>query len=194
MVDYTVKSGDTLSALAKEYGTTVDKIANDNNIKNLNTIFAGQKLKIDGSYKEKDVNGEAETEFNDCGMFVINPKYLEAQKKFQEKCAELDNLKNTVKASNGLTYNEARDIISKVMERCSSLLVYDQKTGRTRYPNLEEVKERIDFIAADPNAHPAEKENAIEMKEQLDKALAAQAELKEKYPEFKSVNYLAFEF
>lgn len=45
-ITYTVKSGDTLSAIAKKYGTTVKKIAADNDIDNVNLIFTGQKLKI----------------------------------------------------------------------------------------------------------------------------------------------------
>lgn len=43
---YTVKSGDTLSAIAGKYGTTVSAIAKLNNIKNVNLIKVGQKLKI----------------------------------------------------------------------------------------------------------------------------------------------------
>ena len=43
---YTVKRGDTLSAIAQKYGTTVKKIAADNNISNVNLIYVGQKLKI----------------------------------------------------------------------------------------------------------------------------------------------------
>nr|DAJ98119.1 MAG TPA: hypothetical protein [Caudoviricetes sp.] len=43
---YTVKRGDTLTAIAKKYGTTVSKIASDNNIKNANVIYVGQKLTI----------------------------------------------------------------------------------------------------------------------------------------------------
>ena len=43
---YIVKSGDTLSAIAKKYNTTYQKIASDNNIKNPNLIFPGQKLVI----------------------------------------------------------------------------------------------------------------------------------------------------
>nr|DAV24898.1 MAG TPA: Lysozyme [Bacteriophage sp.] len=48
---YTVKKGDTLSAIAKKYNTTVTKLANLNNIENVNLIYVGQVLKIDG---EKD--------------------------------------------------------------------------------------------------------------------------------------------
>lgn len=43
---YTVKSGDTLSGIAKKYGTTVAKLADINNIKNVNKIYVGQVLKI----------------------------------------------------------------------------------------------------------------------------------------------------
>lgn len=43
---YTVKAGDTLSAIAKKYNTTADKIAIDNRIQNKNLIYVGQRLKI----------------------------------------------------------------------------------------------------------------------------------------------------
>lgn len=43
---YTVKKGDTLSAIAKKYGTTYQKIAKDNGIANPNKIYVGRVLKI----------------------------------------------------------------------------------------------------------------------------------------------------
>ncbi|MGG3383092.1 GH25 family lysozyme [Heyndrickxia faecalis] len=46
---YTVKRGDTLSGLAKKYGTTVAKLQKLNGIKNANRIYVGQKIKISGS-------------------------------------------------------------------------------------------------------------------------------------------------
>ena len=46
VVTYTVKKGDTLSAIAKKYGTTYQKIAKDNGIANPNLIYPGQKLII----------------------------------------------------------------------------------------------------------------------------------------------------
>ena len=45
-IEYIVKSGDTLSAIAQKYNTTYQKIANDNNIENPNLIYPEQKLKI----------------------------------------------------------------------------------------------------------------------------------------------------
>ncbi|WP_313964815.1 LysM peptidoglycan-binding domain-containing protein [uncultured Streptococcus sp.] len=44
---YTVKSGDTLSAIAKEKNTTVDAIAQKNKISNVNLITVGQVLDIE---------------------------------------------------------------------------------------------------------------------------------------------------
>lgn len=44
--EYVVKPGDTLSAIAKRFETTVDKLVKDNNIKNPNLIYPNQKLKV----------------------------------------------------------------------------------------------------------------------------------------------------
>lgn len=46
---HTVVKGDTLSELAVKYNTTVSKLASLNNIKNVDLIYIGQVLKIDGT-------------------------------------------------------------------------------------------------------------------------------------------------
>lgn len=46
-ITYTVKKGDTLSAIAKRYGVTVSQIVKLNKIENKNVIRAGQKLNIE---------------------------------------------------------------------------------------------------------------------------------------------------
>ena len=43
---YTVQKGDTLSAIAKKNGTTVDEIVSKNGIQDANKIYIGQKLTI----------------------------------------------------------------------------------------------------------------------------------------------------
>ena len=43
---YTVKKGDTLSAIAKRYGTTYQQLAKINGISNPNKIYVGQKIRV----------------------------------------------------------------------------------------------------------------------------------------------------
>lgn len=43
---YIVKKGDNLTKIAKTYGTTIKKLKEDNNIKDVNKIYVGQKLII----------------------------------------------------------------------------------------------------------------------------------------------------
>lgn len=43
---YTIKKGDTLSGIAKKFNTSVGSIQKLNNIKNVNVIYAGQKIRI----------------------------------------------------------------------------------------------------------------------------------------------------
>ena len=50
---YTVKSGDTLSAIAASHQTTVDKIAQKNKISNINLISVGQVLELDDDVFEQ---------------------------------------------------------------------------------------------------------------------------------------------
>ena len=45
-VEYTVQSGDTLSAIARRYGTTVQELVEINNIQNPDLIYPGEKLRI----------------------------------------------------------------------------------------------------------------------------------------------------
>ena len=43
---YTIKAGDTLSDIAKKYGTTSAKLAQLNGIRDTNKIYAGTKIRI----------------------------------------------------------------------------------------------------------------------------------------------------
>jgi murein DD-endopeptidase MepM/ murein hydrolase activator NlpD len=48
MSTYRIQSGDTLSALASRFGTTVSALAKENNISNPNLIIAGKSLRVPG--------------------------------------------------------------------------------------------------------------------------------------------------
>ena len=58
---YTVKSGDTLSAIAKEKNTTVDAIAQKNKIGNVNHITVGQVLEIEDEKATTNTTEQATT-------------------------------------------------------------------------------------------------------------------------------------
>lgn len=58
---YTVKSGDTLSAIAKEKNTTVDAIAQKNKISNVNLITVGQVLNIEDANSTNKTAEQATT-------------------------------------------------------------------------------------------------------------------------------------
>ena len=44
---YIIKRGDTLTQIARRYGTTVNRLAQINNIKNANKIYVGQVIFIE---------------------------------------------------------------------------------------------------------------------------------------------------
>ena len=50
---YVIKAGDTLNAIAKDHATTAQAIAEGNGIKNINVIFAGDTITINGQAPEK---------------------------------------------------------------------------------------------------------------------------------------------
>lgn len=62
---YTVKSGDTLSAIAKEKKTTVDAIAKKNKISNVNLISVGQVLEIEDANTTQKTTEQATTSKTD---------------------------------------------------------------------------------------------------------------------------------
>jgi LysM repeat protein len=58
---YTVKAGDTLSAIAKRYGVTTSAIQEANNITNASKIVVGQRLIIPGVFTEPSSSGTTMT-------------------------------------------------------------------------------------------------------------------------------------
>lgn len=65
---YTVKKGDTLSQIALDFHTTVDKLVSLNNIANPNYIVVGQVLKIDGTPDPPATNSTYRPKINVFGL------------------------------------------------------------------------------------------------------------------------------
>jgi len=58
-MNYTIRRGDTLSALANRFHTTVGALAKANGIKNVNLIYTGAKLHVDGFDRPKSPSAPA---------------------------------------------------------------------------------------------------------------------------------------
>ena len=63
VIYYTVKRGDTLSKIAREYNTTVEQIVEVNGIRNPNLIFTGQRLEIPTSSNNATITSSTTAEY-----------------------------------------------------------------------------------------------------------------------------------
>ena len=66
---YTVKSGDTLSAIAAKYGTTYQALASANSISNPNDIYVGQVIKVSATATAASSQAAASTSSN--GSYTV---------------------------------------------------------------------------------------------------------------------------
>lgn len=68
-VSYTVKAGDTLSAIAAKYGTTYQALASTNSISNPNDIYVGQVIKV--SATATAASSQAASSTNSNGSYTV---------------------------------------------------------------------------------------------------------------------------
>lgn len=73
--NYTVKSGDTLSAIASRYGMTVNALVMLNGIKNANLIYPGQVLRVADSGAGSTVTNKATTPITSTGTQAYTVRY-----------------------------------------------------------------------------------------------------------------------
>lgn len=73
--NYTVKSGDTLSAIASEYGITTNALATLNGIQNANLIYPGQVLRVADSGAGSTVTKKATTPITSTGTQAYTVRY-----------------------------------------------------------------------------------------------------------------------
>lgn len=134
---YKIKSGDTLSAIAKKYKTTVSNLKKLNNIKDANKIFAGQSIKIK-NIKEETSN-ETEKDY-----LNLNPAGLAPLVKYSiGNLLGIGPSEDPYSATDNLS-PEAKDVLFQAIknaeERGSSSVTYRD------YPLTKEGKSVVDFI------------------------------------------------
>lgn len=95
MATYTVKDGDTLSAIAKQYGKSYQEIAEANGISNPNLIYAGQTLEIgdttaksDSTSQPSSVNTETKAPSFDYGAYKPSDTVAQAEALLKEQLAQ----------------------------------------------------------------------------------------------------------
>lgn len=93
MGDYLIKSGDTLSKIAKQIGTTVKQLQDANGIKNANLIFAGKTLKLpsvetDEGFKMPGWTVEKTSENETAHTDMATPRHTEIRNDVSEQVVE----------------------------------------------------------------------------------------------------------
>lgn len=127
MATYTVKKGDTLSAIAKKYGTTYQQIAKDNGISNPNLIYAGQTLTIGG-------NTSNNTTKNNNKSTATTPTNTSSNVKVNGVDQSIvDTMNSSFSQSNDVTnkYNEADKNYDKYKDLANTTDIIDQSTWDT---------------------------------------------------------------
>lgn len=106
--------------------------------------------------------------------------YEKEMKKLNKKYAKIEKLKKTVKASNGMTYNQITAKLNDILNRGGWGVTRDDRTGKNRFPNLSEVYNTLKYYASMGD------ERAKAQLEELEKLIAAKRELEQKHPELKT--------
>lgn len=116
MATYVVKKGDTLSGIAKQYGTTYQQIAKDNGISNPNVIRVGQKLNIGGSAQGNTAPATtAPTSFK-YEEFKYDP-YTESDTVKQAKGLLQEHMANKPGEYNSQWQAQLNDTLNKILNR-----------------------------------------------------------------------------
>ena len=127
MATYTVKKGDTLSAIAKKYGTTYQQLAKDNGISNPNLIYVGQKINIGG-------NTSTETKTNTNKNTAATPTNTSSNININGVDQSLvDTINSSFSQSNDVTnkYQEADKNYDKYKDLANTTDIIDQSTWDT---------------------------------------------------------------
>lgn len=135
---YTVKKGDSLWAVAKKYGLTVDELKKLNNLLS-NSLSIGQVLKIKGS-----TDGKVSTYTVKSGdsLYSIANKY-------DTTVAELKKLNNLT--SNTLSIGQILKLPDRNLNNSQNSTIYTVESGDTLYSIAKKFNISVDYLKTSNN-------------------------------------------
>ncbi len=136
---YTVKSGDTLSGIAKTYSTTVAKLASLNNITNVNKIYVGEVLTLSSSSSTSSTSTSSSTSSSSTYTVKSGDTLYGIAKTYSTTVAKLASLNNITNV-NKIYVGEVLSLSSSsstsstsTSSSTSSSSTYTVKSGDTLY-------------------------------------------------------------
>lgn len=144
MTDYVIRTGDSLYAIAKRYGTTVKALQEVNNITNVNKITAGKKIIIpDGKGVTVEHNGDIPD--------ARTPKTFAAAR--ARELAEIEAMKKASQNAQGKPLHSAKssntaDLVAAEMRFKDVPVEGGRKFGKN-FAGVEYWTEKIDRIASE---------------------------------------------
>ncbi len=143
---YVIKSGDTLSEIARKKQTTVEELQRLNDIKDVDKIYAGKKLKVP-EYLEQEEEQEVQTvdkdvqQFEDDVAVAVVEKVFSAEDIETELLATRDRATPVVKAK--IPSKVSKDFVPAKNVKASS----DSLKGSVQlYPGLQAAINSKDYI------------------------------------------------
>lgn len=146
---YTVVAGDTLSAIARRFGTTVSAIAQANNISNVNLIYVGQVLAIPGgSGSPAPAPTPLPSQPGPSQGFALGAQTVSLTHKAEMDQAGMTWVKIQYKWETGDDANDLNDIIQEAHQNNFKILF--SITGATPYPaaNSIDFNAFVSFVTA----------------------------------------------
>lgn len=137
--EYTVVSGDTLSAIAQKYGTTVEELARLNNIENVDLINVDQVLKISEALETSvDLTDKQQSSFKNLIDTLNAPTGRDKLiKSISNAWSGLTTTLNSVKSAYrevfpAITVEQLSAAIDKVHDFSERLLVSDESAAKVK--------------------------------------------------------------
>ncbi len=144
---YVIKSGDTLSDIARKKQTTVEELQRLNDIKDVDKIYAGKKLKVPEYLEQEEEEQEVETvdkdvqQFEDDVAVAVVEKVFSAEDIETELLATRDRATPVVKAK--IPSKVSKDFVPAKNVKASS----DSLKGAVQmYPGLQAAINSKDYI------------------------------------------------